>query len=92
MTERNPRAHVNRSSEAGDAQGLATQLLCFFNFRAGHQILDERINSSPDNHDVSPAQGRARCRAAGYLQELHFAGDQGVHPFDAGGRSNDFHF
>ena len=29
--------------------------------------------------------------AAGYLQELHFAGDQSVHAFNAGWRGDHFH-
>src|SRR5215510_1343148 len=91
MTQGNARAHVNGSSEARDAQGFAPQLFRFLNFRAGHQILDECIECSAHDHYVGATQRRACRRAAGYLQKLYFARNQGVHSFHAGGCGDDFY-
>src|SRR5262249_12108591 len=54
MTQSNARAHVDGSSEAGDAQGFAPQLFHSFNFRAGHQILYECIECVTHDHTSAP--------------------------------------
>ena len=92
MTQSNARTDVDGSSKARDAQGFAPQLFRSLDFRSGHQILDECIERRADDHYIGAAQRRACSRTAGYLQELYFACDQGVHPFDAGWRGDDFYF
>ena len=54
-------------------------------------MLHERFQRRTNDNDIGAAEGCARGGAARDLQELHFAGDQSVHAFNAGGRGNHFH-
>ena len=90
MLKRQARADVDRSAEAGDADGLAFQLFGFFNLRPSHQVLHQRVERRADDHDIGAAQRGAGGGAAGDLQKLHFAGDQRIHAFDSGRSGDDF--
>jgi hypothetical protein len=91
MAQRQARPDVDRSTEARDAQGPALQLLCLFDFRPSDQLLHERFQRRTNDDDIGAAEGCARGGTARDLQELHFAGDQSVHAFNAGGCGNHFH-